>query len=90
VKPAERAPIPKFMFREALKDILPEKVRTRFDKMGFPVPYKKWKWPMLEKAMKSLKKRKLLEVNLSEHKTMERKSWAFFNLESWLEKYSGE
>ncbi len=78
--PLERTRIPKYLLREAMKGILPEKIRTRFDKMGFPVPFEKWSWPMVEPLLESLRKRGLIEVS-GNHQTMDRKAWAFCNLE---------
>jgi asparagine synthase (glutamine-hydrolysing) len=89
IKPQERAAIPKGIFREAIKGILPEKVRMRYDKMGFPVPFERWKWPMLKSLMRSLKKRNILSFNEEEHQTMDRKTWALFSIESWFNHFFG-
>ena len=37
-----RGPLNKYVLREAMRRRIPESVRTRVDKMGFPVPAKKW------------------------------------------------
>ena len=37
-----RGPWNKFVLREAMRQRIPESVRTRVDKMGFPVPDRKW------------------------------------------------
>jgi asparagine synthase (glutamine-hydrolysing) len=37
-----RGPWNKFLLREAMRDRIPESVRTRVDKWGFPVPQGKW------------------------------------------------
>lgn len=37
-----RGPWNKFVLREAMRRRIPESVRTRVDKMGFPVPTRKW------------------------------------------------
>jgi asparagine synthase (glutamine-hydrolysing) len=88
VRSEDRASIPKYMLREATKDILPEKIRTRYNKMGFPVPFEKWDWTsILEPAMKSLKARDLIDFDLSQIKTMDRRTWALFSIERWLERY---
>lgn len=87
VRPKDRAPIPKFMFREALKDILPEKIRMRYDKMGFPVPYKKWNWEDIKPIIKSFADRKLIDVDLTKHNTMDRKTWALYTIEAWHRHY---
>jgi asparagine synthase (glutamine-hydrolysing) len=87
VMPQSRAPIPKFMLREALVDVLPEKVRLRYDKMGFPVPYTKWNWKMLKPVIKSLASRKKLEIDVSKYTTMDRETWALYSIETWCQYY---
>ena len=37
-----RGPWNKYILREAMRQRIPESVRTRVDKMGFPVPARKW------------------------------------------------
>jgi len=37
-----RGPWNKFILRQAMRERIPESVRTRVDKMGFPVPANKW------------------------------------------------
>jgi asparagine synthase (glutamine-hydrolysing) len=37
-----RGPWNKYMLRQAMHDRIPESVRTRVDKMGFPTPYTSW------------------------------------------------
>ena len=37
-----RAPWNKFVLREAMREVIPEKVRTRLDKMGFPTSSRRW------------------------------------------------
>lgn len=87
VAPRNRAPIPKFMMREALKGILPEKVRMRYDKMGFPVPYQKWDWKLIKPMLSSLANRKVMDIDMSKHKTMDRETWALYSIESWYRHY---
>lgn len=87
IKPQDRASIPKFMIREALKGILPEKVRARYDKMGFPVPYQKWNWDIIKPVIKSFAKRKLIDVDITKHRVMDRKTWALYNIEVWYKHY---
>ena len=86
---------PKELLRNATKDILPEKIAARTDKMGFPVPLKEWsKGPhklVIEKMVKSLISREfpLLNPSLS-GKIPEiiakggRELWALLILENWL------
>lgn len=87
VDPRNRAPIPKFMMREALKGILPEKVRMRYDKMGFPVPYQKWRWDPIKPAIKSLAARKVIDIDIDKHTIMDRETWALYSIESWYQYY---
>jgi asparagine synthase (glutamine-hydrolysing) len=89
VRPKDRAPIPKFMLREAMKGILPEKIRTRYDKMGFPVPFQKWNWDILKPVLTSLAKRNVLEFDPAQHKTMSRDAWALYCIETWCQHYFG-
>jgi asparagine synthase (glutamine-hydrolysing) len=37
-----RGPLTKYLLREAMRQRIPESVRTRVDKWGFPVPAKQW------------------------------------------------
>jgi hypothetical protein len=90
IRPELRAPIPKHLLREALKDVLPEKIRTRYDKMGFPVPFQKWDWAILEPVLASLSKRNILDFDPAEHKTMTRDTWALFCIETWYQDYFGQ
>ena len=85
VDPRNRAPIPKFMMREALKGILPEKVRMRYDKMGFPVPYQKWDWKLIRPMISSLANRKIIDIDISKHVTMNRETWALYSIETWYQ-----
>jgi len=88
VRPEDRAPIPKYMLREALKGILPEKVRMRYDKMGFPVPYQNWKWDQLKPVLSSLASRKVIQgLDPFQHTTMDRKTWALYSIETWCQHY---
>jgi len=88
VRPDDRAPVPKHMMREALKGILPEQVRMRYEKMGFPVPYTTWEWPAIAPAIASLAKRGTVPVDASRHTTMDRGTWALFSIESWCARFS--
>jgi len=89
VRPQDRAPIPKHMLREAMKGILPEKVRMRYDKMGFPVPYAKRNWDALKPVLKSLADRKVMEIDPARHTTMDRETWALYSVETWHQYYFG-
>jgi asparagine synthase (glutamine-hydrolysing) len=87
IRPGDRAPIPKHMMREALKGVLPEKIRTRYEKMGFPVPYEEWKWPTIGPALRSLQRRGSVDFEPRRHTTMDRKTWALYSIEAWCKRY---
>ena len=90
IRPQDRAPIPKFMLREALRGILPEKIRTRYDKMGFPVPYRKWNWGTIKPIINSLAGRNMIDVDVARHTTMDRQTWALYSIEAWYQHYFGK
>ena len=49
-----RGPLNKFVLREAMQGRIPESVRTRVDKMGFPTPVNKWLAGDLYKPLKDI------------------------------------
>lgn len=49
-----RGPWNKFLLREAMRSQIPESVRTRSDKMGFPVPAKHWFTDVLYEPMRDI------------------------------------
>ena len=49
-----RGPLNKFVLREAMQGRIPESVRTRVDKMGFPTPVNKWLAGDLYKPLKDV------------------------------------
>jgi hypothetical protein len=75
------------MLREALKGVLPEKIRTRYDKMGFPVPFQKWDWAVLQPVMASLAQRNMLDFEPAKHTTMTRDTWALYCVETWCQHF---
>ena len=87
LKPSERGSIPKEIYRGAMREVLPEKVRTRYDKMGFPVPFNNWDWPMLRPALESLQERGVVSFDIDDYKTMNRQSWALYNIEMWYQRF---
>jgi hypothetical protein len=87
LKPSERGSIPKEIFREAMREVLPEKVRTRYDKMGFPVPFNNWTWPMLRPALESLRDRGVVSFDIDDYTTMNRQAWALYNIEMWYQRF---
>ena len=98
-----RGGMTKFILREAMKGILPEDVRTRRDKMGFPAPLKTWLRGPLNKtvaevfASPEFASRPYLNAEAvkgafaaySEGKSgmSEYTFWSCFNLELWLRKF---
>jgi asparagine synthase (glutamine-hydrolysing) len=81
INPTTRAHIPKAILREAIQGIVPDKIRLRYDKMGFPVPVEHWKWQLLSPLLMSLKKRDILDFNPSDYTKMDRNAWALCNIE---------
>jgi len=89
--------VTKYVFRLAMKGVLPEKVRTRTNKIGFEVPERKWMEQALCARLNSLlegdlygKKyyesdevRKLITRNQLTEAQM-RKIWRILNLEIWF------
>jgi len=49
-----RGPWNKYILRQTMTDMIPESVRTRRDKMGFPVPSKQWMMEAFYTPMKDL------------------------------------
>lgn len=98
ISPEERTKIPKYLLREAMKDILPNKVLNRYEKMGFPVPINQWKWPALKSLIESFWLRDSELDVLPLHRTynvnvMDRQNWGVVNLEligRMLDKMKGE
>ncbi|RIZ69979.1 MAG: asparagine synthase (glutamine-hydrolyzing) [Methylococcales bacterium] len=57
-----RGPFNKYVLREAMTDLIPDSVRMRVDKMGFPVPSNKWfSTTLYEPVMDILNSRKVCE-----------------------------
>jgi asparagine synthase (glutamine-hydrolysing) len=57
-----RGPLNKFALREAMRERIPESVRKRVDKMGFPVPSKNWfSGPLYELTQDLLASREMRE-----------------------------
>lgn len=88
IRPQDRAPIPKHMMREALRGILPEKIRMRYEKMGFPVPQEQWSWPMIQSSMEALAARGRVAVGPARRRTMDRGTWALYAVELWCKRYA--
>lgn len=79
----------KYIMREALKDILPDKIRNRKDKMGFVTPQEVWQKDELKDFIddvlksSSFKNRRFyqkLDINNEDFL----KVWRYVNLELWM------
>lgn len=96
----------KYMMRQALKDTLPEKIRTRRDKIGFATPWDKWfRTPAFqERILAVLHSQKFKERGyLNPEKCLKdytrhvngeihiaKEIWKWFNLELWFQTYIDE
>ena len=49
-----RGPLNKYILREAMRERIPESVRNRVDKMGFPVPQAKWMFGALQTQVQDI------------------------------------
>jgi asparagine synthase (glutamine-hydrolysing) len=93
----------KFILRESMKGILPEKIRTRTDKIGFDTPMASWfKEPafiyFIENIIQSpdfknrgyfntSKINEEFEANKSSGKLMSTEIWKWINLELWFRRF---
>ena len=93
----------KVILREAMKGILPEKIRGRQDKIGFATPWEKWfrtenfKKLILEiLSSKSFKERgylnpekciKAYQSHLDNKVNIAKEIWKWINLELWFQKF---
>lgn len=93
----------KFILREAMKGIMPEKVRTRVDKKGFAVPQDEWfREPQFEQFVRELlssdsfaqrgyiipsKALALYERHLRGEINISKDIWKWINLELWFRIY---
>lgn len=93
----------KYIFRESMKNILPEKIRTRQDKIGFETPEADWfikdpfKSFIFEMLNSDLFKQRgiidptkakfLYEKHLKKQIDISRDIWKWINLELWFRKY---
>jgi len=91
-----RGPVTKFVLRESMKGILPEKVRTRMDKVGFATPTDLWMNELLKDQImdvfESASFRGRNEFNAAEiakryrispQKFKPNEIWRIFSLEMW-------
>ena len=93
----------KYIFRESMKNILPEKIRTRQDKVGFETPeadwfikdpFKSFIFEMLNsdlfkqrRIIDPVKAKCLYEKHLKKQIDISRDIWKWINLELWFRKY---
>jgi asparagine synthase (glutamine-hydrolysing) len=94
--------ITKYVFRLAMSGILPEKVLTRRDKIGFEIPEKQW-IEQLRDRLKSFFEGDLLANDYYDLKALmrlldkplssdneARKVWRILNLEVWYREFFGD
>jgi len=93
----------KFILRESLKDVLPEKIRMRQDKIGFGTPQDEWfREPEWQKFIKdiigsdSFKNRKIIDADKAIYQyeqhllgkvNVSREIWKWIHLELWFREY---
>lgn len=92
----------KFLLREAMKGVLPEMIRIRRDKMGFPTPLKSWiKNELKDDLLKIFSSKEFLsrpyfnaaEIKkdfsrlIEQGKMSEYTVWSWLNLELWFRRY---
>lgn len=93
----------KFILREVMKGIMPEKVRSRVDKRGFSVPMDEWyRTEGFQKLVKEIlesesfakrgyfmpeEAKKLYERHLKGEVNVSKDIWKWINLELWFRKY---
>jgi len=93
----------KFFLREAMKDVLPERIRTRQDKIGFATPWEKWfRAPAFQARIQDIlhsskfRERGYLHPgncirDYNRHLTgqidIAKEIWKWLNLELWLQIY---
>jgi asparagine synthase (glutamine-hydrolysing) len=93
-----RKGLTKYIFRNAMKGILPESVRMRIDKMGFPTPEAEWFYAVSDQFKKiigmlseksEIFDAKMLNVALDSYLSKKRPYdfliWRWFNLAKWIQ-----
>jgi len=88
----------KHMLKTAFSDVLPEKLLSRRDKMGFPVPLKEWYGNELKdyvrdifssqtaKSRPFMRSDKVLE-SFNADSRFSRKTWGLLSLELWQQAF---
>lgn len=98
--------VTKFILREAMKDVLPEKIRRRQDKIGFGTPEDEWfrkpAWQTLVNDIlnsKSFSERNIIDVgaakklyqkHLKAEINVSKEIWKWIHLELWFREYIDE
>ncbi len=93
----------KYIFREAMKDLLPEEIRTRKDKIGFSTPQDDWfrtpDWQIkINEVLKSqsfcnrnyinpVKANELYKQHLEGSINISKEIWKWIHLEYWFREY---
>ena len=93
----------KYILRDAMKGILPEKIRMRKDKIGFATPEDEWfrepAWQVIVNdilSSESFKKRNLINQNKAKHLFLKHLSgkanianeiWKWINIELWFREF---
>jgi len=92
----------KFLLRESVKGILPERVRTRKDKMGFPTPLGAWlKGPLKNMVSDIFNSKSFIGrpyfnhkgvmkeflLNMEHNKPNDLTIWSWVNLELWMRRF---
>jgi len=89
----------KYLLKKTYNELLPNEIRDRKDKIGFPVPLNEWFKNELKdffiETMKSLKNRQVKFLNINEdfiknintNSIFTRKYWILFSLELWYQNY---
>lgn len=93
----------KYILREAMKDVLPEKIRKRTDKVGFSTPEDEWfrqkNWEIFikellnsdsfknRKIINTSKAKRLYELHLKNEINISKQIWKWIHLELWFRKF---
>jgi asparagine synthase (glutamine-hydrolysing) len=88
----------KHLLRNSYRDVLPQTISNRRDKMGFPVPLKEWFGDELKPFVSDIlsnmhsKQRDFLNTgeilkNFGEEARFSRKTWALLSLELWQQEF---
>lgn len=89
---------PKYLFKQAIQDLLPKEVLNRTDKMGFPVPLQSWYKTHLKSYVKeilldkSAKERGIfnipqLEQAIQNENSFGRATWGALCIELWFKNF---